>query len=118
MLKNLAGEWGGKIGNDSYTYNAAFRMTVKQKGADLIINYVHQPMDGHTYSGEIKGVFTKGELIARGDLVYKFYGVFRWEKIKRKIVLKGKVSDDWNRIEGNSQVDGLGEQNWWAERVK
>jgi len=118
ILKNLAGEWRGRIGNDAYAYNAAFRMTVKQKGADLTINYFHQPVEGYTYSGEIKGIFSQGELIAQGDLIYKFYDIFRWEKIKRKIVLKGKVSDDWNRIEGNSQVDGLGEQDWWAERGK
>jgi len=118
ILKNLAGEWRGKIGNDAYTYNATFRMTIKQKGADLTINYVHQPVEGYTYSGEIKGIFNQGELIAQGDLIYKFYDIFRWEKIKRRIVLKGKISDDWDRIEGNSQVDGLGDQDWWAERSK
>jgi len=117
-LKNLAGEWRGKIGNDAYTYNAAFRMTVKQKGADLTIKYVHQPMDGQTYSGEIKGKFSRGELIAQGDLVYNYYYIFYWKKIKRKIALNGKISEDWNRIEGKGQVEGLGDRDWWAERGK
>lgn len=117
-LKNLSGEWAGKIGKDDYTYNAAFRMTVKQEGADLTINYFHKPVEGYTYSGEIKGIFNQGILTAQGDLTYRYYDIFRWEKIKRKIVLKGKISDDWNRIEGGSQVDGLGDQGWWAERGK
>jgi hypothetical protein len=117
-LKNLDGEWRGKIGDDAYTYNADFRMTVKQKGAVLAIKYIHQPIEGQTYSGEIKGKISNGELIAQGDLVYKFYYIFYWKKLKMKIVLKGKISDDWNRIEGKSQVEGLGDQDWWAERAK
>lgn len=117
-LRNLSGEWRGKIGNDAYTYNAAFRMTVKQKGGDLAIKYVHQPMDGQTYSGEIKGKFSQGELIAEGGLVFNYYYMFYWKKIQRKIDLKGKISDDWNRIEGKSYVEGLGDQDWWAERGK
>lgn len=117
-LKNLDGEWRGKIGEDAYTYNAAFRMTVKQKGGDLTIKYVHQPMEGRTYSGEIKGKISQGELIAQGDLAYRFYYIFYWKKMKMKIVMKGKISDDWTRVEGKSQVEGLGDQDWWAERTK
>jgi hypothetical protein len=73
-------------------------------------------MDGQTYSGEIKGKFSRGELIAQGDLVYNYYYIFYWKKIKRKIVLNGKISENWNRIEGKGQVEGLGDRDWWAER--
>jgi len=118
ILKNLTGEWAGKIGKEAYAYNASFRMTFNQAGGDLAVDYFHKPVEGYTYSGKIKGFIKQGELTVQGDLVYRYYDIFRWEKIKRKIVLKGRISDDWDRIEGNSQVDGLGDQEWWAERSK
>jgi tetratricopeptide (TPR) repeat protein len=113
-LKNLAGKWYGKIGKDSYAYNAAFNMTISQTNADLTIKYYHQPIENCKYTGKIHGKIEKGEFYAEGNVTYKYLKVFYWAKTKKRIVMQGKISENWDRIEGKHSVEGLGEHNWWA----
>lgn len=118
VLKNLSGAWVGKIGEDAYGYTAAFTMTIKQKGASLTIKYYHQPAEGHVYTGEIRGRITKNELLAEGDLLYKYLNVFYWENTKKKTTIGGKLSGDWDKIEGTIKMDGFDDRNWSANRKK
>ncbi len=113
-LKNLAGKWHGKIGTDSYAYNAAFNMTIKQTNADLTVKYYHQIRENCLYTGKIKGQIKKGEFYAEGDVTYKYLKVFYLAQTKKKIVMRGKISDNWERIEGKYSVEGTAEQDWWA----
>jgi len=117
-LKNLAGPWLGKIGEDGYMYNASFSMTIKQNGAQITVKYHHQPSEDFTYGGEINGAVSKNEFLVEGYVNYKYLNIFYWVNTKKKMVIKGKISDDWERIDGEHYVEGLGGHNWWATRKK
>jgi len=41
--------------------------------------------------------------------------VFYLAQTKKKIVMRGKISDNWERIEGKYSIEGIAEQNWWAD---
>ncbi|MEO0189813.1 MAG: PEGA domain-containing protein, partial [candidate division WOR-3 bacterium] len=117
-LKNLVGDWKGKIGQEGISYNASFKMTINQKNGQIKIKYFHQPKEEMTYSGEINGLISKNDFLADGNVNCKERNVFYWTTTKRRIILKGKISDDWERIEGKFYGDGLGEKDWWAVRGK
>ncbi|MEO0128769.1 MAG: PEGA domain-containing protein [candidate division WOR-3 bacterium] len=116
ILKNLVGDWKGKIGHDGISYNASFKMTVNQKDGQIKIKYFHQPKNEMTYSGEINGVISKNDFLADGNVNCKERNVFYWTTTKKRVILKGKISDDWERIEGKHYAEGLGEKDWWAVR--
>jgi len=117
-LKNLAGLWRGKIGDDASGYNASFNMTIKQSGPRVTLKYYHQPSQGLIYNGEIKGSVSKNEFLAEGNVNCKYLNVFYWTNAQKKVVIKGKISDDWKRIEGTHYVEDLGGHNWWAIHKK
>ncbi|MCX7994632.1 MAG: PEGA domain-containing protein [candidate division WOR-3 bacterium] len=118
ILKNLAGNWNGKIGESGITYNADFRMTIEQKNGQLKIKYFHQPRDEMTYRGEINGIVNINDFLADGNVNCRERYIFYWTTTKKRIILKGKISDDWERIEGKSYAEGLGEKDWWAVRER
>lgn len=115
-LKNLAGKWYGEIGKDTYAYNAAFNMTINQTNADLTVKYYHQPREDFVYSGTIYGKIENGEFYAEGTVIYRFPKVFYRAKTKKKIVMQGKISDNWEKIEGKHSIENLAGQYWWASR--
>lgn len=115
-LKNLAGKWRGKIGENSYAYNAGFNMTIQQTATYLIVKFYHKPREDCFYTGKIKGQIRNGEFHAEGNITYKYEKVFYWAQTKKKIAMQGKISDNWDRIEGKYKVESLAEQNWWANR--
>lgn len=115
-LKNLAGKWYGKVGKDTYAYNAGFNMTITQTNSALTIKYYHQPRENCKYTGKIKGKIEKGEFYAEGNVTYRYLDVFYWAKTKKKIVIRGKISDNWDRIEGKHSIESLAEEDWWANR--
>jgi len=115
-LRNLAGKWYGKIGDNTYAYNAAFNMTVQQADTFLTITFYHRPREDNYYSGKIKGKIKDGEFRAEGSVAYKYKDVFYWAQMKKKIALRGTISEDWNRLEGKYRIESLAEQSWWATR--
>ena len=104
-LKNLAGKWRGKIGENSYAYNAGFNMTIQQTATHLIVKFYHKPREDCYYTGKIKGQIRNGEFHAEGNITYKYEKVFYWAQTKKKIAIQGKISDNWDRIEGKYKVD-------------
>jgi len=117
-LKNLACDWKGKIGEDGISYNASFKMTVNQKNGQIKIKYFHQPKDEMTYTGEINGIISNNDFLADGYINCRERNVFYWTTTKKRVILRGKISDDWERIEGKHYAEGLGEKDWWAKREK
>ena len=115
-LKNLAGKWHGKIGEHSYAYNAGFNMTIQQIDTFLTIKFYHRPREDNYYSGKIKGKIENGEFRAEGNVAYKYKDVFYWAQVKKKIAIKGTISEDWDRLEGKYRIESLAEQSWWANR--
>ena len=115
-LKNLAGKWYGKIGEDSYAYNAGFNMTITQADTFITIKFYHRPRDDNYYSGKINGKIKNGEFQAQGNVAYKYKDVFYWAQTKRRISLKGSISEDWDRLEGRYKIESLAEQKWYASR--
>ncbi len=113
-LKNLAGKWRGMVGKEAYRYNASFNMTIEQTNTDLSIRYYHEPKANYTYSGKLKGKIDNDEFFAEGQVTYKYLKVFYWVTEKKKIVMRGKISDSWEKIEGTHNIEGLGDQSWWA----
>jgi tetratricopeptide (TPR) repeat protein len=115
-LRNLAGKWYGKIGEDSYAYNAGFNMTIQQVDTFLTIKFYHRPRETNYYSGTIKGKIEGGAFQAEGNVAYKYKDVFYWAQTKKKIAIRGTISEDWNRLEGKYRIESLAEQSWWATR--
>ena len=101
---------------DAYTYNASFTMTITQKDSAVKIAYYHQPIEGHIYRGELRGYISNGGFYAEGLVNYSEPNVFYTSRKKMKIVMQGKLTDDWSRFEGTHFADGLGEHSWWATR--
>jgi len=117
-LKNLAGDWKGKIGQDGISYNASFKMTINQKNGQIKIKYFHQPKDEILYSGDINGIISNNNFLADGYVNCKERNVFYWTTTKKRVILKGKISDDWEQIEGKHYAEGLGEKDWWAKKER
>ncbi|MGB3340458.1 MAG: tetratricopeptide repeat protein [bacterium] len=115
-LKNLAGKWYGKIGDNSYAYNADFNMTMQQVDTFLTIKFYHRPREDNSYSGKINGKIKNGEFRAEGNVAYKYKDVFYWKQTKKKIAIQGTISEDWDRLEGKYRIESLAEQSWWASR--
>ncbi len=115
-MKNLSGAWTGKVGVDAYTYNASFTMTVTQKDSTVKVVYFHQPVEGCIYRGELQGDIASGRFRAEGTVNYSEPGILSLSRKKMKIVIQGKLADDWSRIEGTHFADGLGDHDWWAVR--
>lgn len=115
-LRNLAGKWYGKIGDDTYAYNASFNMTVQQVDTFVTIKFYHRPREDHYYSGKINGKIIDSELRAQGKVAYKYKDVFYWTQKNKHITLQGKISEDWKRLEGKYKIESLAEQSWWANR--
>lgn len=118
VLKNLAGIWIGSIGENGVTYNASFEMTIKQDGSQIKVKYQHTPSRELSYKGEFNGIVLKDDFLADGNVNCKWRNVFYWENAKRRVIIKGKLSEDWERIEGTHFAEGLGEHKWWAVRKK
>ncbi|MGB9720045.1 MAG: PEGA domain-containing protein [bacterium] len=118
VLKNPLGTWIGKIGEDGITYNASFKMTIKEKNGQLTVKFQHQPTAELTYNGEIPALLIKDDFLADGAVNCKERNVFYWTTKKKRVILKGKLFDDWERIEGKCYTEGLGEKNWWAKRER
>ncbi len=118
ILKNLVGDWKGKIGQDGISYNASFKITINQKNSQIKIKYFHQPKDEITYSGEMDGIISSNDFLADGNVNCKERNVFYWTTTKKRVILKGKISDDWERIEGKYYAEGLGQKDWWVVREK
>ncbi len=118
LLKSIIDTWSGKIGQDGVTYNASFEMEFKQKDRGLKIKYRHQPNPDLTYSGEINGIVQKNDFLADGQVNCRYREVFYWKNTTRRVIIRGKISDDWERIEGKHFAEGLGEHDWWAVRKK
>ncbi len=116
FLKNLAGKWRGSIGQDSYAYNAAFDMTITQTDTIVTIRFNHEPRDDNQYNGKINGYIRNNEFYVAGSVTNRYQKVFYWAKEKKNIALQGNISDDWDRIEGKYQIEGLADQTWWAVR--
>ncbi len=117
-LEDLGGTWQGEIGQDASGYEASFNMTIRQEGSRLKIKYYHRPSDGLIYTGEIKGTVVKDEFVAEGSINCRYLNVFYWTNTKKKISMKGKISADWERIEGTQNIEDFGTHNWWAEHKK
>lgn len=115
-LKNLAGKWIGEIGSGSFAYNASFSMTIEQTGDLLAIQYSHEPREECRYSGTLKGRVENNTFCATGKVTYKYYKVFYWAEEKRQIVMNGRISDSWDRIEGTRTVESLAPEKWWTQR--
>ncbi len=115
-LKNLASRWSGQVVTDVYARDTTFVMTIKQTGAKLTVNYFYRPNKDASYSGKLPGKIAKGVFSATGSVSYKYLNVFYWKTIKRNVLVRGKISDDWDRIEGTHQVEELGECAWWVSR--
>lgn len=115
VLKNLAGTWRGKIGDDSYAYTASFSMTIEQDNENLTIKYSHGPRENHRYSGTIKGRIENDDFYAEGNVTYRYLKVFYWAEERQKIIMRGTMSDTWERIEGKHSIGSMAEQEWWAE---
>lgn len=118
ILKNLAGTWVGQIGEPGIAYNSAFEMTIKQKDRHFTVKFRHQPSGELTYNGEINGIVLNNDFLADGNVNCRWRNVFYWENTKRRVIIKGRLSEDWERIEGTHFAEGLGEHKWWAERKK
>lgn len=116
FLKNLDGKWQGSIGQDSYAYNAAFDMTITQADTIVTIRFNHEPRDDNQYNGKINGYVNNNEFFVAGSITNRYQKVFYWAKEKKNIVLQGNISEDWDRIEGKYQIEGLADQTWWAVR--
>ena len=114
-LKNLAGKWRGMVGKEAYRYNASFNMTIEQTDTTLSIKYYHEPKANHTYRGKLKGIINKGEFFAEGEVTYKYLKVFYWVTEKKEIVMRGKISNNWEKIEGTHNIEGMGDKSWWAK---
>jgi|GEM_PF-1201144 len=117
-LKNLVGTWVGQIGEPGVAYNASFEMTIKQKAGQFTVKYRHHPSGELTYNGDINGIVLKNDFLADGNVNCRWRNVFYWENTKRRVIIKGKLSDNWERIEGKHYAEGLGEHDWWAVRKK
>jgi hypothetical protein len=117
-LKDMLGSWIGKIGEDGVAYNASFKMTISQKKGQLKVKYAHQPTRELSYNGEINAIVVKNDFLADGYVNCRQRNVFYWVTTKKRVVIRGKLSGDWERIEGKHFAEGLGEHNWWAARVK
>jgi tetratricopeptide (TPR) repeat protein len=115
-LKNLAGKWYGRIGENSYAYSADFNMTIQQADSFLTIKFYHRPREDNSYSGKINGKTKNGEFQAEGNVAYKYKEVFYWKQTKKKIAIQGTISEDWDRLEGKYRIESLAEQSWWASR--
>jgi tetratricopeptide (TPR) repeat protein len=115
-LKNLAGKWYGKIGADGYAYTAAFSMIIQQTNTNLTIKYYHKPREGFSYAGKLKGKIKNGAFYAEGNVTYRYIRMFYRAVTKQKIVMQGKISNNWDRIEGTHFTEGLGQHDWWANR--
>jgi len=115
-LKNLSGRWSGQVVTDAYARDTTFIMTIKQAGAKLTVNYFYRPNKDASYSGKLPGKITKGEFYAAGSITYKYLNVFYWKTSERNVLIRGKISDNWDRIEGTHQVEELGERAWWVSR--
>ncbi len=117
-LKSIVATWSGKIGEDGVTYNASFEMEFKEKDGGLKIKYRHQPKADLTYSGEINGIVQKNDFLADGQVNCRHREVFYWKNTTRRVIIRGKIADDWEKIEGKHFAEGLGEHDWWAVRKK
>jgi tetratricopeptide (TPR) repeat protein len=115
-LKNLAGKWYGKIGENTFAYNADFNMTIQQTDTFITIKFYHRPRDVNYYSGNINGKVKNHEFHAQGNVAYKYKDVFYWAQTKKKITINGTISENWNRLEGRYRIESLAEQKWWATR--
>jgi len=71
-----------------------------------------------TYKGEINGIISNNDFLADGYINCREHNVFYWTTTKKRVILRGKISDDWERIEGKHYAEGLGEKDWWAKREK
>ncbi|MEO0206278.1 MAG: hypothetical protein ABIL22_06355, partial [candidate division WOR-3 bacterium] len=118
VLKNSLGNWTGKIGEDGVTYHASFKMIIKEKKGLLTVKFQHHPSTELAYDGEIPALVVKDDFLADGSVNCKERNVFYWTTTKRRVILKGKFSDDWERIEGKYYAEGLGEKDWWAVKEK
>lgn len=115
-LKNLSGSWTGKAGVDAYTYAATFTMTIAQSDSTLTIKYYHQPVEGRVYRGELRGYVSRGRFQAEGMVNYSEPGIIAVSRRKVRVVLQGRLADDWSRIEGTHFAEGLGDHDWQAVR--
>lgn len=118
ILKNLAGSWVGSIGEEGVTYNASFEMTIKQDGSQIKVEYRHIPSKEISYQGKINGIVLKNDFLADGNVNCRWRNVFYWENTKRRVIIRGKLSENWERIEGTHFAEGLGEHKWWATRKR
>ena len=91
-------------------------MTIFQVDTFLTIKFYHRPRDDNYYSGKINGKIKNGEFEAQGNVSYKYKDVFYWAQTKKRITIKGTISEDWDRLEGRYRIESLAEQNWYATR--
>ncbi len=117
-LKNLTGKWFGKTGADGYGDNTTLSLTIDQTNTELAVKYSYKPKAEWAYSGKIKGRTKKGEFNIEGKVTFAYLNVFYWVKSSKKIVIRGKISDNWEKIEGTHYIEDFGEHTWWANRQK